>query len=97
MHPNLDKTVKVLYRGRTDPSIVWFVQRMIQLKMIKLVNLSRVDGEQDTESCSQANAYKEFGQPDDICNWGQPLTIKILWSALSNYEFISLPNSGFFC
>ena len=76
---------------------MWFGQRMMQLKMIKLVNLSRVDGEQDTESCSQDNAYKEFGQPDDICNWGQPLTIKILWSALSNYEFISLPNSGFFC
>ena len=65
--------------------------------MIKLLNLSRVDGEQEQESCCQANANKEFGQPDDICNWGQPLTIKILWSAFSNYEFTSMLNSGFFC
>ena len=40
------------------------------------------------------NANKEFAQPDDICEWGQPLTIKILWSAFSNFEFTSMLNLG---
>ena len=43
---------------------------MNQLKMMKLVRLRIVVGSRRTK----------------VRNFGQPLTIKILWSALSNYE-----------
>ena len=29
---------------------------------------------------------RNFGQPKATRNWGQPLTIEILWSALGNHE-----------
>ena len=42
--------MKVFSRNKTDSSTELFVQRMNQMKMIKLLNLSHVDGDQEQET-----------------------------------------------
>jgi hypothetical protein len=57
---------------------------MNQLKMMKLVRLRIVVGFRRTEVSLRLAR-----------NYGHPLTIKILWSALSNYELgLALVNIG---
>ena len=42
--------MKIFSRNKTDSSTELFVQRMNQMKMIKLLNLSHVDGDQEQET-----------------------------------------------
>ena len=42
--------MKVFSRNKTDSSTELFVQRMNQMKMIKLLNLSHVDEDQEQET-----------------------------------------------
>ena len=42
--------MKVFSRNKTDSSTELFVQRMNQMKRIKLLNLSHVDGDQEQET-----------------------------------------------
>ena len=63
-----------------------------RLKMIKLVRLRCVVRWITKVSLRLA---RNFGKPDATCSRGQPLTIRILWSALSNFELRSaLVNIG---
>ena len=42
--------MKIFSRNKTDSSTELFVQRMNQMKMIKLLNLSHVDRDQEQET-----------------------------------------------
>ena len=63
-----------------------FVKMINQLKMIKRMGMMCVVG---WKTKVNLRLVRKFGQPEAMCNWGQPSTLKILWLALSNFKLMS--------